>query len=309
MHLDRDTSLRPGSPARGPEHRRRWRADLAYAIGLLVTDGHLSVDRRHITLVSVDVELLETFRNILALPNRICRHPTGRLGIPAYRVQFGDRLFYDWLTAIGFTPRKTYTIGQLKIPDKLFRDFLRGHLDGDGSIIAYVDRYNTSLKTKYVYQRLYVRFLTASKPHIEWLQAKVTELLGVDGYLVVRPGDHRKVPMYSLHFAKKDAIKLLRWIYYAPDLPCLARNAPSPSRSSPANCVSSGTRRDSMFASAGPDTRQRAEPQMQQDRHPGGSDDPARARGAGGAAPVLPTAYARSALSPATARPATLPPP
>lgn len=163
-----DTSLRPGSPPRGPEHRRRWRTDLAYAIGLLVTDGHLSVDRRHIAMVSVDVELLETFRNILALRNRICRHPTGRLGISAYRVQFGDRLFYDWLTAIGFTPRKTYTIGPLEIPDVLFRDFLRGHLDGDGSIIAYVDRYNTRLKSKYVYQRLYVRFLSASKPHIEW---------------------------------------------------------------------------------------------------------------------------------------------
>ena len=29
--------------------------------------------------------------------------------------------------------------------------------------------------------------------------------------------------MYSLQFAKKDAVALLRWIYYASDVPCLAR--------------------------------------------------------------------------------------
>jgi len=31
------------------------------------------------------------------------------------------------------------------------------------------------------------------------------------------------VPLNTLHFAKKDAVALLRWIYYAPDVPCLSR--------------------------------------------------------------------------------------
>jgi len=147
-----------------------WRADLAYAIGLLVTDGHLSIDRRHIVFVSAEMEQIETFRRILELRNPIRRQPPGGLGIPTLQVQFGDRLLYDWLVAIGFTARKTYTIGRLSIPDEFFPDFLRGHLDGDGSIVAYIDRFQTRLKPEYVYQRLYVRFLSASRPHIQWLQ-------------------------------------------------------------------------------------------------------------------------------------------
>lgn len=77
----------------GPVSRRTWRSELAYVIGLLVTDGYLSIDRRHIVLVSADIEQLETFRRILELRNRICKHPAGRLGTLAFRVQFGDRLF------------------------------------------------------------------------------------------------------------------------------------------------------------------------------------------------------------------------
>jgi hypothetical protein len=215
--------LRTGPRPRGPTHRRVWRADLAYAVGLLVTDGHLSVDGHHITLVSADVQLLETFKNILELKNRIGIHRGGTFGRRAYRVQFGDRLFYDWLVSIGFTSRKTYTIGRLAIPDEVFPDFLRGHLDGDGSIIAYVDRYNTALSVAYVYQRLYVRLLSASCQHIEWLRSRIESLLGIGGYVTSRRTPLSTVPIYTLCFAKKEAIALLRWIYYAPAVPCLAR--------------------------------------------------------------------------------------
>jgi hypothetical protein len=215
--------LRTGPRPRGPTHRRIWRADLAYTVGLLVTDGHLSVDGHHITLVSADVQLLETFKNILELKNRIGIHRGGTFGRPAYRVQFGDRLFYDWLLSVGFTSRKTYTIGALAIPDAFFPDFLRGHLDGDGSIVAYVDDYNTTLSAAYVYQRLYVKLLSASGPHIDWLRGRIVTLLGVGGYLTSRRTPLSTVPIHTLCFAKKEAIALLRWIYYAPDVPCLAR--------------------------------------------------------------------------------------
>jgi len=44
---------------------------------------------------------------------------------------------------IGITPAKSHTINQIIIPEEFFRDFLRGHLDGDGSITVYMDKYNT----------------------------------------------------------------------------------------------------------------------------------------------------------------------
>jgi hypothetical protein len=143
-----------------------------------------------------------------------------------FRLTFGDRLFYDWLVSIGVTPRKTLTIGKVEVPDDLFRDFLRGHLDGDGSISHYIDRYHTRLKPQYVYERLYLRFLTANAKHIQWLRDTANRVLGVAGSVTVsRPRAELggTVPMHTLAFAKREAIGLLRQRYHAPDVPCLAR--------------------------------------------------------------------------------------
>lgn len=39
----------------------KWSPEFAYAIGLLVTDGNLSPDGRHLNFTSKDRELAETF--------------------------------------------------------------------------------------------------------------------------------------------------------------------------------------------------------------------------------------------------------
>ncbi len=212
----------PGAKPRGPLHRRTWRPDLAYVVGLLTTDGNLSPTGRHIILVSRDQDLINTYATILQLSNRIVRHPGGFNGSLAFHISFGDRLFYQWLTSIGIHPRKTLTIGALQIPDEFFPDFLRGHLDGDGSVTSYVDRYNTKVSPSYVYQRLYVRFLSASRIHVEWLQATIRNLHGEEGSINVTQRPSRR-PLFSLKFAKKESITLLRWMYYSSDVPCLAR--------------------------------------------------------------------------------------
>lgn len=41
-----------------------WSSDLAYAIGLITTDGSLSIDGRHINLTSKDIDQVETFARI-----------------------------------------------------------------------------------------------------------------------------------------------------------------------------------------------------------------------------------------------------
>lgn len=214
---------RPGPKPRGPISRRTWRPELAYALGILATDGNVSPDGRHITLVSRDIELLRTVSDILEVKSKLVLHRGGYTKSVAFHIVFGDRLFCEWLNEIGITPRKTYTIGALAIPDRMFADFLRGHLDGDGNIRSYVDSYNAKLKPYYVYQRLYVRFVSASRVHVDWLQVSVKRLFGLNGFLTVRPPSEGKVPIYGLFFAKKEAILLLRRLYYAPDVPCLAR--------------------------------------------------------------------------------------
>ena len=197
-----------------------WDSKLAYVVGLLVTDGNLSKDRRHINFRSSETPLLNTFKNCLGLKNKI-GYTEGQRG---QRIQFGNVQFYNWLLKIGLTPAKTHTIGKIEIPDLFFKDFLRGHLDGDGSITAYTDRYNFYKGRNYTNKRIFVRFISASKKHIDWLRQKITKFAGVKGaFIVNKPKSINHVPIYEIKFAKKESIKLLKWIYYGRNISCLKR--------------------------------------------------------------------------------------
>ena len=209
-----------------PDINFEWTPNLAYIIGLLTTDGNLSGDGRHMTMRSSDIQLLKTFKKCLDLKNKIARSKNdGWATKPSYRVQFGNVQLYRWLLKIGLFPAKTYTIGKLDIPDKYFRDFLRGHLDGDGSIWTYIDYWNTFKNPEYVYTRLWTRFISASKIHVQWLNEKITKLLGPKGHLWERKPQRldQTTSMWEVKFAKKESIKLLSQLYYSPDVPCLIR--------------------------------------------------------------------------------------
>lgn len=132
---------------------------------------------------------------------------------------------YGWLTKIGLHPRKSLTLGEMRVDDKHFPDFLRGHLDGDGSIIYYKDRYNVHLSPSYVYDRLFVYFRSASRKHIEWLRENISRLKGIKGSLSAQLPKTQKGESvnYLLKFSTKEAKIILNWIYYKPNLPCLKR--------------------------------------------------------------------------------------
>lgn len=212
--------------AKLPNKDFEWTPELAYVVGLLTTDGSLSKDNRHIDFTSKDKQLVELFRKCLRLKNKIGRKSRGGCREKKYyRIQFGNIVFYHWLQKIGLTPNKSKTIGNLKIPNKYFPDFLRGHLDGDGSVFTYQDYWNTFKNPKYIYTRLWVKFISASKNHIQWLRKNIINLISLKGH--VSQGKiyrlHQTTRMCSLKFGKKESIKLLSWLYYSPSVPCLIR--------------------------------------------------------------------------------------
>lgn len=201
-----------------------WTPDIAYIVGLLVTDGNLSKDGRHIIMKSSDQDLLVTFKKSLSLKNIIAvSKNNGFAKKTHYRIQFGNILFYQWLLSIGLFPNKTYTIGKILIPNQYFRDFLRGHLDGDGTILTYQDKYNNYRGRIYENLRLYVKLISASEEHIRWLQEKVYILTGLRGSTSQSIPTKNRVPLWEIKFAKKESLKLLKYIYYKKDLPCLHR--------------------------------------------------------------------------------------
>ncbi len=209
-----------------PRRDFRWNSRLGYAVGLIATDGCLSPDKRHITLTSSDTELIKKFKFCLNKENKIGINPKSSLSkTTAYRIQFGDVVFYDWLIKIGLFPNKSLTLGPLKIDNKYFRDFLRGHIDGDGSIVYYKDKYNTHLNPNYVYDRLLVFLVSGSKKHINWMRDTILELKGIKGSLSINMPMSQigKNPYYRLRYSTKEAKILLNWIYYKPNLPFLTR--------------------------------------------------------------------------------------
>jgi hypothetical protein len=200
-----------------------WTPKLAYAVGLLVTDGNLSSDGRHIIMRSAEPVMLETFKSCLSIQNKIgrCQKPDGNV---TYRLQFGNIQLYNWLMKIGLSPAKSCTIGEIAIPDEFFRDYFRGCLDGDGSVQTYQDNYNTYKGRQYTTLRLFLRIVSASEKHIIWLQNKVGLLTGVYGFITKREyPDGRHATIFELKFAKKKSLHLIEWMYYSPDVPCLDR--------------------------------------------------------------------------------------
>lgn len=192
----------------------KWSPDFAYAIGLLVTDGNLSPDRRHILFTSKDLELAQLFQNSLGIKVSIGRKSSGTNKEKKYFVvQFGDVLFYHFLLGIGLMPNKTKIIGMVDIPQQYFFDFLRGHLDGDGTFYSYWDpRWHSSFM-------FYTVFVSASKKHIGWLRTEIFKKLKIRGHIT---HDGRKIT-YQLKYAKKDSLKLLRNTYYSKKVLCLSR--------------------------------------------------------------------------------------
>jgi hypothetical protein len=214
-----------GKSALHRKEKLAWSRGLAYAVGLLATDGNLSSDRRRITLTSSDVEQLETFQRCLHTNLKLSRNSPGSFSTNiSYRVQFSNAKLYQQLLDIGLSPRKTGSLGELKIPRAFYPDFLRGVIDGDGSIVLYTDRYNVYKGKRYEYLRIYVAVASASLHFLRWIQETLRRYLKTRGSLTqqaTRPWATK--PAWKLRFAKQDSIKILHWIYYNDRLPCLAR--------------------------------------------------------------------------------------
>lgn len=189
-----------------------WSPSFAYAIGLIVTDGSLSRDGRHIDFTSKDKGLIISFQKCFGLKNKIGKKTRDRDKIKKYyRVQFGDKNFYEFLLSIGLMPNKSKRLRDLKIGVRYFADFLRGCIDGDGNLYSF--RHPESQ-----YAQIRVRIASASLPFLEWLHRNIKRNLGLKGGWIETGSG-----AWLLSFGKNETLELLRQIYYSQGVPCLER--------------------------------------------------------------------------------------
>lgn len=204
---------------RGSKPKRReieWSSNLAYAVGLIASDGCLSSSGRHLYFVSKDIEQVRNLRRCLALKAKIATHLPGihATNKKYYRIQWGDVTLYEFLVNIGLTPKKSLTIGALSIPDEYFFKFLRGSFDGDGCFYSYFD---SRWKSSFMF---YLVFSSASHAHITWLRSSIARLASVQGHVTQNGKDST---LWNIKYAKRESMEVLKYLYPQSASLCLSR--------------------------------------------------------------------------------------
>ncbi len=179
-----------------------WSNKFAYALGLLATDGNLSPDKRHVVYTSKDESLILIFKKCLGINNiHVGRKSSGIIMEKKYFVvQIGDIKFYKFLEKIGIGPKKSKTIEKVNIPKDLFFHFLRGCIDGDGSIVEYLHPQSKMLQLK-------TRLYSGSLNFLIWIKQEVES----NGLLCKIFIDKRG--MNALVFYKTESKKLFKLLY------------------------------------------------------------------------------------------------
>ena len=190
-----------------------WSDNFAYVIGIIATDGNLSKDLRHIIITSKDYEMMLNCKKCLGIENKISKKVRGGEKEKKYYVlQFGDINFYNFLLELGLTSRKSKTISELKIPFEYFPHFLRGCIDGDGSL-------SISYHPESIHPQYKIRIYSASKNFLDWILFCCKKTFTLKGGTISKFG---KNYVYTLRFGKADSIEITKTIYQK-NVICLSR--------------------------------------------------------------------------------------
>lgn len=114
----------------------------SYFLGLMFTDGYVARDKKEERAPQIGIQLKESDKEILELlkneinSNSSLRYEKrkNRNNSGTFCLSFRSKKMAEDLSKYNIVPNKTYLVTQLIIPDQYDIDFLRGIIDGDGSI-------------------------------------------------------------------------------------------------------------------------------------------------------------------------------
>ena len=186
----------------------RWSPHMAYVLGFFAADGCMIENSRgghFIEFNITDKKLLYDIRSAFgsnhAISIRTRKNPKHKVG---YRLQIGSKLMYKDLHSLGFTSRKSLTLGMPNIPKKYVQHFVRGYFDGDGCVyfkrLKFADRKNP----RYILQTV---FSCGSFYFLAELR-KVLSHLGIKGGSL-----KKKKAGNELALSHRDSVALYRIMY------------------------------------------------------------------------------------------------
>lgn len=181
-----------------------WSNEMAYILGFISADGNVSWNEQKgyysmtITAAEKDIDHLERIRSILKSTKPLLyAKPT-----KSYRLIVNSKEICRDLMKIGIVPRKSLIIKFPVIQDKYLKDYIRGYIDGDGSL-----RYFKRQRSPY----FELSVCSGSKNFIETLEEKIFFKLGI----------HSKISRqscYLLRYSCARGLKLAGWIYSGSNL-------------------------------------------------------------------------------------------
>lgn len=188
-----------------------WSDALAWIVGIIWSDGNLSGNT--IEVCSKDFQLVDL---LLSLVGGIYRPKNDGRHV---RVYFTSRKVAQFLRDIGLTERKSLTVRWPTMPQEFEGSFMRGLIDGDGSVRTSMKRPGQQAPD------LSIDVVTASdalKDGIgEWLTRND---IAHSWQLRTYPPEQGWNPLWRVIVRRQDSLRrLFPLLYIAPDAPCLHR--------------------------------------------------------------------------------------
>ncbi|WP_432364015.1 LAGLIDADG family homing endonuclease [Sporosarcina sp. UB5] len=112
---------------------KTWSHEMAWVLGLFITDGHVNKQVHSVYLSQNDEDILRKVAKLMDANPTIAKG-TGTRKTPMLIIN--SKVIKQDLEQLGITPNKSYTVSFPDVPDKYLPAFVRGIIDGDG----WVDR-------------------------------------------------------------------------------------------------------------------------------------------------------------------------
>ncbi|WP_060208413.1 LAGLIDADG family homing endonuclease [Sporosarcina koreensis] len=108
---------------------KTWSHEMAWVLGLFITDGHVNSKVHSVYLSQNDEEILRKVATLMDA-NPTIAQGTGTRTTPMLIIN--SKTIKQDLEQLGVTPNKSYTVSFPDVPDQYMPAFIRGVIDGDG---------------------------------------------------------------------------------------------------------------------------------------------------------------------------------
>ncbi|MBB4826009.1 hypothetical protein HNO89_003246 [Sporosarcina luteola] len=112
---------------------KSWTNEMAWVLGLFITDGHVNKDVHSVYLSQKDVTLLQKVATLMEA-SEVIAEPTGTR--KTHLLIINSKVIKSDLEKLGITPNKSRSVRFPDVPEEFLPAFVRGVIDGDGWVQA-----------------------------------------------------------------------------------------------------------------------------------------------------------------------------